>query len=162
MSWGLRYDTFQMITPLHYTVSSHYSVPLAGLLGRVSCHSRSCREFLLLLSQEVFFFLPWGLGFFFSPLLWAVVGLYLCLAGPRDVCFSPRRGREKGCGWCFLPFLQWRLLFSLRHTRREVFWSRLHSFSLAPSDAYGEDSVTWYKLPLCMWLPGVLYLWLSY
>lgn len=44
-----------------------------------------------------------------------------------------------------------------RHTHREVLWSCLHSFSLALNDIYGRDSVNLYKLPLYMWLPGVLY-----
>ena len=91
------------------------------------------------------------------PVSWWSQG---CLPFPQGLkLIFHKRSREKGCGWCFLPSLQWRLLFSLRHTHREVFWSRLHSFSLAHSDVYGEDSVIWYKLPLCMWLPGVLYLY---
>lgn len=122
-------------------VFSLYPKPLVGLLGRVSCHSPSCREFLLLLSQDVFFFLPWGLGFPTSPAPPTARRLFssLSCSGPLPVSWWSqgclpfpqglklifhKRSREKGCGWCFSPFLQWRLLFSLGHTHGEVFWSR--------------------------------------
>lgn len=56
------------------------------------------------------------------PVSWWSQG---CLPFPQGLKLTcHKRSREKGCGWCFSPFLQRRLLFSLRHTHREVFWSR--------------------------------------
>ena len=95
------------------------------------------------------------------------MGLYLCLAGPRDVCLSPRVlnlhfirevGKKDVDGAFCLSCSEGYSFLSGIHAGTFSGPGSIHSHS----DAYGEDSVTWYKLPLCIWLPGVLYLWLSY
>lgn len=87
------------------------------------------------------------------------MGLYLCLGGPRDVCLSPRVLNLHFIREVGKKDVDGAFRLSCSEGYSSLSGIQTGKFSGPGSDVYGEDSVTWHKLPLCMWLPGVLYLY---